>query len=260
MREEKDMEGISFRKAFIVGTIFLFIGIGIQPAFAVEPVISSNVNKEENINPKEFLFQTIIDIANNAEVNELLKQVKNECCNPIRLTFNDVGIHKKLLYNIPKLLIPMFLIKPHLTINYLDFIYNRGCKITNIVRDEKVNEIVKPVEVTNPEFFNELNYIIMNNEELSNRISILKEMNNELITDSSSEDNPIICSILGLIFWPIAMAGSLSFKLYDKFCNDTPITILCLIASSALLMVYILYLPAAYLYLHLFNCYEPYPS
>jgi len=251
------------KEILIVGTICLFIGVGIQPAFAVEPVKTSKINNVENTNPKEYLFQTIVDIANNPDVNELLKRVDNGCCNPIRFNFNNVDIYKKSLFNIPKLLLSMFFIKPSLTYNYLNSAYNRGCKLTNIIGDEKVNEIVKSVEVTNPEFFNELNYIIMNNDELSNRISILKEMNKELMTDSSSEDYPIICLILGvylaaimIIFYPI---HTFFMELFEKYCEEEPNFILCYIAFFGVSFANLFIMPPLYLHSAVFHCYTPPP-
>ena len=56
----------------VFGVILLLIGIGIQPA------IATIETKEEKIDiePKDYLFQTIIDIANNPDVKELVEQNK----------------------------------------------------------------------------------------------------------------------------------------------------------------------------------------
>ena len=57
-------------KTLTVAVIILFLGVGIQPSLAVQP------ETEIDIEPKEYLFQTITDIANNPEVKNLLEQCK----------------------------------------------------------------------------------------------------------------------------------------------------------------------------------------
>ena len=61
-------------KTVVVGVILLFLGIGIQPAIAIVEL------KEEiiDVKPKDFLFQTIIDLINNPDINNLLEQSAND--------------------------------------------------------------------------------------------------------------------------------------------------------------------------------------
>ena len=167
------------KEILITGIIFLFVGVGIQPAFAVEPVIISNVNKAENTNPKEYLFQTIIDIANNPEVKDFLNKKENKA-GFLNFDYNFRAVFLKLLLKNPRILFSMLFNKPSKTHEFLGSTYNKGCKIVNIIGEDEAYEITESITITNPEFFEELNNIIMKNEELSNRIATLKEMNNEI--------------------------------------------------------------------------------
>ena len=85
------------------------------------------------------------------------------------------------------------------TYDYLDKSYNKGIEITNIIGDDNVLEMIESIGVTDTEIFDKLNDIIMNDEELSDRLATLKEMNKEYVSDLSW-DFPIICGILTLIF------------------------------------------------------------
>ena len=62
------------KKIIVIGVIVLFVGIGLQPALAIEPIIPKDIVKEEDIEPKDYLFETIIEIANNPEVKNLFDE------------------------------------------------------------------------------------------------------------------------------------------------------------------------------------------
>ena len=65
---------VSLNKMLVIGTIVLFLGVGVQPAIAT-------VNPKEKIifdTSKDYLFQIIIDIANNPDVMNLLEQYDND--------------------------------------------------------------------------------------------------------------------------------------------------------------------------------------
>jgi len=61
------------RKCIVVGIILLFIGVAVAPSINFNVVKASNqtvINNE--VNQKELLFQTIVDIANNKEIQGIL--------------------------------------------------------------------------------------------------------------------------------------------------------------------------------------------
>ena len=61
------------RKWFAVGIILLFLGIAIAPTINFNTVKASQQSViKERINQRELLFQTIVDIANNREIQRII--------------------------------------------------------------------------------------------------------------------------------------------------------------------------------------------
>ena len=175
----------------VVGITILFLGLAIQPSLAVQP------ETEIDIEPKDYLFQTIIDIANNPNVKNLLEQYKYDLCK----VDIDRSVYRKLLLRNLRPFRSMIFTKPSLTYEYLDKSYNQGLEVTNIIGEDKVLEIMESVEITDTKLFDELNNIISKDEELSHRLAILKEMNKEIKPDAQLDDRsyPIICAIIFFI-------------------------------------------------------------
>ena len=176
-------------KTVVVGVILLFLGIGIQPAIAIVEL------KEEiiDVKPKDFLFQTIIDLINNPDINNLLEQSAND----LFKVDIDRSVYRKILIRNPRLMFNMFFNKPSMSIEYLNKCYNQGIEITNIIGEDKVLEIIEIVEITDTKLFDELDNIISKDYELSSRLENLKKMNKEINSNKLFWDNyPIICSIL----------------------------------------------------------------
>ena len=219
------------KKGLVIGIVFLFIGVGVYPAIAVEPITPTNITQEEEIivveetEPKDYLFQTIIDIANNPDVNELLNQIEDEWKNDncyIRWDFNCKSVFQKLLLRKPTLLVSMLFTEPSITHEYLESSYNRGCKVTNALGEENVIEIVESVEINNPEILDELYNIIMNDEELYDRIITLGEMNEGFDINLPFSNLSSICSILLVLFSVyLIRCGIVSY--FSILFHDNPI-------------------------------------
>ncbi|UCF49411.1 MAG: hypothetical protein JSU91_06605 [Thermoplasmatales archaeon] len=188
-------------RSLAVAVIILFLGLAIQPSVAVQP------ETEIDIEPKDYLFQTIIDIANNPDVKELFEQY-----NPDLFKFDiDRSIHRKLFLRNPRLMFNTLFTKSSLSVEYLNKCYNNGIRITNILGEDKVLEIMENVEVTDTKLFDELNYIISKDEELSGRFETLKEMNKELKTVIPFIEYLIFCAYLILIMIPLLIVFVPSF-------------------------------------------------
>jgi len=130
--------------------------------------------------------------------------------------------------------------KPSLSIEYLEKCYNKGIEITNILDEDIVLEIIENDEVTDRKLFDEFKNIITKDEELSNRLEILKEMNSELKSVSPFEEHPIICSILFLIYDPVSLFLDITGLIFLSFLYNgnliyTIIFGLCLASLSILL-------------------------
>ncbi|UCF49757.1 MAG: hypothetical protein JSU91_08410 [Thermoplasmatales archaeon] len=189
-----------FYKTLVIGIIFLFIGVGIQPAIAtVQP-------KEKIIidSPIDYLFETVIDIANNPDVRDLLEQNENE----IFKVNIDRSIYRKILFKNPILFFNLLFTKPTDINRYLNKCYKMGNKIINIIGEDKTLKILESVEVTDTEIFDELDEIIKNDEILSNKLTTLEEFNKELYPATPTLDGPIMFAILMLLLVPLLIALS----------------------------------------------------
>jgi hypothetical protein len=194
------MKNYKFRKFLAAGIILLFIAIGIQPAIADDPINLPKIVEEE-IEPKEYLLQTIIEIANNPEVKDLLSQ-NGKKAGFFNYDNNFRNLYLKLLLRNPRTFLSMLFTRPSMTTNYLDSTLTKGCKIANTIGEDEVYDITESISISNPEFFEELDSIIMKNEELSTRIETLKEMKEEITPFVTSNGAAVICLVLGLILVP----------------------------------------------------------
>jgi len=210
------MKIFMFRKGLVISVILLFIGVGVQPAIAtVEP-------EEEiiDVNSKDYLFQTIINIANNPDTKNLLEQYKYDF---FKVDI-DRCVYRKLLLRNPRLITSLLCSKPSLTCEFLDKCYNMGIEITKIIGEDKVLEIIESYELIDKELYYELNNIISKDEELSYRLSTLKKMNKELNPVSPFMDHPIQCFIGCLIVISSYMILVPIFVIYEllDFFDVTP--------------------------------------
>jgi hypothetical protein len=229
-------------KTLAVTVILLFIGVGINPAIAtVEP------ETEFDDVPKDYLFQTIIDIANNPDVKELLEQYYNDFFS----VDIDRSVYCKLLLRNPRLMFNILFTKPSISVEYLNKCYNNGVEITNIISEEKTYEIIVNVKVFDTKLLEELNDVISKDENFYNRFETLKEMSKELNPTTHFMDHPIICAILFITLIPFNFCLHEIILISHNFENEkNPIlkiilyTLLLPLATlvyiQALILIYIL--------------------
>ena len=218
------------KKWLAVGIILLFIGVSFQPIIAEKTKIISVENESSYANvdfdeAKEYLFQTLIAISNNQNVKELLKQNNHKAFNS-DYDYKDVFL--QILFKKPRLLKSMLFTKPKMTYEYLETNYNRGLELYNILGKEESLKIIESVKIVNPEFFNELNNIILNDKELYDKILTLGEINEIL---KSISYNMSICIILFICFLTSAILGSiicLPYFIFKELADKYKIPILCL--------------------------------
>lgn len=206
-------------KTIVIGITLLFTGLALQPTVST---IELEKNESE---PKEYLFETIIDIANNPDINRLLTQINDDYNNKnyyIKWDFDSRDIFQKILLKKPNLLLSMIFTKTRITPSYLESSYNKGCEVTKVLGEEKVINIVESVEITNPQILDELNSYIMNNEELYEKITTLEKMNEKIDTSLPFRNYSLICKILLILFYTYIIRCGI-VNLFSNFFTGKPI-------------------------------------
>jgi len=225
-------------KSLVVAVILLLLVLTIQPSVAVQP------EPEIEIEPKDYLFQTIIDIANNPEVKELLEQYDYD----LFKVDIDRSVYRKIFFRNPRLIFNILFTKPSMSVEYLNKCYNNGIEVTNILGEDNVLDIIENVEFTDTNLFDELNNIITNDDEISNQLARLTNINNALITKNDYEDNPLFCAILviliiglGIFYCPYAWVSNLyeNYGLFPllTFILGIPAMISLLLIGTVFLMI-----------------------
>lgn len=222
-------------KILVIGIPFLLFAISVQPGIATfHPT-------KIYIEPKEFLFETIIDISNNPDVKNLIEQAKNNC---VFLDFDSYNrnIYRRLLFRNPNLFCSLIFTKPCITHEYLDIAYAQGCDLMNVIGEDKAMEIIESITFTNPNFSNKLSNIIKNNDQLNYKINEIKAMNYELNHQSPFKGHPIICAILLTILFTVVIPFVSFFGLIVLLSNFLilgPIFFSLFLASLAIVGIFL---------------------
>jgi len=130
---------------------------------------------------KDYLFETLVEISNNEDVNDLL--------NSNNQNLFSTNSNQRTFF-------PFRRNTNKLTVEKLDLLYNIGLKLIDRLGEEKVVELMESISIDKPEFADEVDTIIMSNDDLKERIYTLNKMNSEEVSIADFMDNPIICGIL----------------------------------------------------------------
>jgi len=212
-------------KILVIGIVVLFIGIGIHPAFAKHPIGSTDVKNKKgiyeaiDIEPKDYLFQTIIDITNNPEARVLFESMKEDG-SPLSNNYNTRDLFREILLNDPLLFVSIILSRASFSHSYLNSCYKMGSEIINIVGEDKALEIIDSTQIINSNFFNELNDIIMGDDYLSSRISTLQGMDLDPKPDKPFKNSSSFCTLLIVLSIMYNIRYIFSTLLDDLFENN----------------------------------------
>lgn len=186
------------KKILVLSIIILFLGLAVQPGTA-----TVETDKKEEFD-KNFLFQTIINIANNKEFRNLIdKEMKNGFF--LDVDYNIKNIYRTILFKEPNLFSSLFFTKTSLTYDNLDIAYKKGSELIKIVGEDKALEMIDSIKITNPIISEKLSYIIHNDEKIKNRIGEIKLMNKELNPAIPFEGYPLICAVLLILTFTFAI-------------------------------------------------------
>ena len=202
------MKKVTFSKTLVMSILVILIGVGVYPAVAEVSISQDNNLRDEKIDAKVYLFQTVIDIFNNPSVKRLLEESKDDFNNVfISNTYSKNKI-KKIIFEKPGLFFSMLFTKPSISHRYLNEVYDHGVELVNIIGIDEAFEILESVHFNNQEFTYDLYDIIKNDETLSKQFLTLEEMN-VLQSDIQSWPFPLVCIFL-MINW-------LYLKLFNVF-------------------------------------------
>jgi len=173
------------KKCLVVSVILLFIGVTIAPTINFNTVKASQQNViKERINQRELLFQTIVDIANNKEIQRII--IKSQMSRGIFPTSEF----------------------PVVTKNQLKMRYFLGLILSKVVSKSRMQSMVQQYQLLNPITQEEMNGVIEKDVTLKNEITQLQnsdcncgnKTDEEKISKMEVAYYKIICGIL-FILW-----------------------------------------------------------
>ena len=180
------------KKKILIGSIIAVVLLTLVSFSSVVGYSSVKNNPENTIITdewdfeycKDYLFETIVEIANNPEAKELINSN-----NP-----NLFSTNSDFRYN-P--MVPLRRNDNRLSVESLEILYNNGLTLIDKLDEDKGSEILSSMEFENSEFYEQLYTIIMSDDELSERVNSLIEMNEK--SELVDFGPPIFCGILGVM-------------------------------------------------------------
>jgi len=146
------------------------------------------------VNQKELLFQTIVDIANNKEIQRIIlkSQISRE-----NFLYPDGRFS---VFNTPVL-----------TKNSLKHMYFVGLILSKIMSKSKIHSMIERYQISNQEVQKKINAVIEKDSKLNGEMTTLSNSKCDCENDNTTVWHfPVIC----LLLWPLVM---LSILLYMGF-------------------------------------------
>ena len=141
---------------------------------------------KERINQRELLFQTIVDIANNKEIQRII--VKSEMSRGVFPTAEFPVVTKQQIRQM----------------------YFLGLILSKVVSKSRIQSITGKYQFSNQEILKGVNAVIEKDTTLNSEIKQLKD--SECDCENENEINwsfPVLCTILFFIFLPVMLLGIL---------------------------------------------------
>ncbi len=169
---------MEIKRILAVGVILLFIGVSVAPTINFNTVKASQQNIiKERINQRELLFQTIVDIANNKEIQRII--LKSQI---------NRGIF-------PTSEIPV------ITKTQIRQMYFLGLILSKDISKSKIQSLIGKYQFNNQEIQKEISTVIEKDASINLEITQLKESECDCENESVSEWRfPVSCVALYIIF------------------------------------------------------------
>ncbi len=183
---------------------------------------------KERINQRELLFQTIVDIANNKEIQRII--LKSQMS---RGVFPTSEI-------------------PVVTKNQLKQIYYIGLLLSRFISKSRLQSTIQQYQLINPETQQEISAIIENNPTLMADITQLQNPECDCENENTTDWNfPIICDILTILILYHIIMSIIFLKIFETFHNKPILQgIFYVIGMYQLILLTAIELP----YYYIFNC------
>jgi len=190
------------QKNYLIGVsifamVLLVLG-SLTNVVGYQAVQSSNQKLlKDEIDQKELLFQTIIDIVNNKEIQNIIQkyEIKSSLIN---------SLHKPgLILSLMKSRTPFKIssLSSFLTKNFLEYTYRMGVKLSMTIDVSKMHSIIQRYQMSNQEVQKEISTVIENNANLKAEITQLSSLNCDCEKNNAMNWSfPVICNILAFIF------------------------------------------------------------
>jgi hypothetical protein len=226
----------------ILAVVLLILG-SLSNVVGYQSVQTSQQNIiKERINQRELLFQTIVDIANNKEIQRII--LKSQMSRGI----------------FPTLELPI------VTKNQLKQMYFIGFILSKFINKSKIHSMVQQYQLFNPEIQQEISAVIEKNPTLKGEITQLqnsecdceKNINAEKISITDSTGTPIICVFLFIVMTAMIVL-SVPLIIIDEFLISIDLVLLILlILIIQSLTIGLIFNIASFLY-DSFSCSEVIP-
>jgi len=180
------------RKWLAIGIILLFVGVTIAPTINFNTVKASQQNIiKERINQRELLFQTIVDIANNKEIQRII--LKSQMSRGI---FPTAEI-------------------PVLTKNQLRQMYFLGLILSKFISKSRMQSLVGKYQFNNQEMQKEISSVIEKDNTLNAELTQLENSECDCEKENTADWYfPVICSVLLILYVLLDMFEVWSYNIF----------------------------------------------
>jgi len=220
------------RKCLVIGIILLFVGVTIAPTINLNTVKASQQSViKERINQRELLFQTIVDIANNKEIQRII--LKSQMSRGVFPTSEF----------------------PVVTKNQLKMMYFLGLILSKVISKSRIQSLIGKYQFSNQEVQQEMSTVIEKDTIINSEITQLKDSECDCENENMVQGAYypfIICLTLFLIIIGLSSVSILVGIFFVVLTTFLQLTFFGLLPTVIIGIAFIPYLLAAYV----FKCFD----
>jgi hypothetical protein len=187
--------------AVSVIAVVLLISSSLTNVVGFQTVQSSNQKAiNDAIDQKELLFQTILDIANNKEIQQIILKSQT-----IRGDFFN-----------PDLKFSVFTLQV-LTKSQLKQMYLVGLLLSKVISNSRIYSMVEQYQVSNQEIQKKISATIEKNATINEEITQLSNLRCDCENENISWNFPVICTILFQIIAILSVIGGIILWVFHTY-------------------------------------------